>query len=95
MSTGIGLGMAVPHVRIENLGDFVICIGINPKGIWDYKSIDDIPVKVIFLIIGDKNKQKEYLKLLSSIVKYHKTSGLMDKLSSISSTQELFGILSK
>ena len=72
MSTGIGLGIAIPHVRIEGVEDFIIAVGINSQGIKDYQSIDDIPVKIIFLIIGNKDKTKEYLQILSDIVKFLK-----------------------
>lgn len=94
MSTGIGLGIAIPHVRIDNLDDFLITVGLNPRGINDYKSIDDIPVKLVFLIIGSKEKPKEYLKLLSDIVKFLKSDSILKKIfNNITDTNSLFNIL--
>lgn len=44
MSTGIGLGIAVPHVRIQGVKNIIIAIGINKNGIQDYSDILDCSV---------------------------------------------------
>jgi len=72
MSTGIGLGIAIPHVRIAGLEHFHVSVGLHLHGISDYPSIDDRPVRIIFLIIGIKDQQKEYITLLSQIVRFLK-----------------------
>lgn len=72
MSTGIGLGIAIPHVRVSGLRKAHISVGLHREGIADYASIDDRPVRIIFLIVGVKGQQKEYITLLSQIVRFLK-----------------------
>ncbi|WP_201456788.1 PTS sugar transporter subunit IIA [Chlamydia sp. 17-3921] len=66
MSTGIGMGVAIPHGKLDGRSEFFIAIGIHSQGIlWD--SIDGALVRLIFLIGGPDNAPSEYLKLLSTL----------------------------
>jgi PTS system nitrogen regulatory IIA component len=95
MSTGIGLGIAIPHVRIDSIDNFVIAVGLNSSGIEDYKSIDDIPVKLIILIIGHTEQHKEYIKILSEIVKFLKQDDILKLIfNNVSDLDSLYDILS-
>ena len=71
LSTGIGLNIAIPHARIEEINDFSIAIGRIKEGI-PFSSLDDKPVKVIIMIAAPRNQQKEYIKLLAQIVIFAK-----------------------
>ena len=67
VSTGIGMGVAIPHAKLPGYKQFFIAIGVQKgEGIpWD--AVDGAPVKLIFLIGGPEEKQNEYLQILSSI----------------------------
>ncbi|HEQ72101.1 MAG TPA: PTS sugar transporter subunit IIA [Spirochaetia bacterium] len=80
MSTGIGIGIAIPHVRFEKVRRQMIVIGIQPRGIPDYPSIDDQPVQLVVLILMGKNQHREYVELLSAIVRVLKTDNVKQKL---------------
>lgn len=67
MSTGIGLGLAVPHVRIASVNDLTMAVGISPRGIADYASLDDRPVHLIFMIAAPTGQHAAYLRLLSLV----------------------------
>ncbi len=69
ISTGIGIGIAIPHAKIVGLQDFSVVIGIvKGEGIaWD--AIDRLPVKLIILISGPDDKHREYLQLLSKLTR--------------------------
>lgn len=67
MSTGIGLGLAVPHVRLSTVSDLTMAVGISVAGIADYPSLDDKPVHLIFLIAAHATQHTDYLRLLSLI----------------------------
>lgn len=66
VTTGIGMGVAIPHAKMAALKEFFIAIGILEKGV-DWKSLDGHPVRLIFLIGGPDDRQTEYLKILSSL----------------------------
>ena len=69
MSTGIGLGIAVPHVRLKNLQN--ICMGamLIKDGVDDYEALDGLPVKLIFMIAANEAQHADYLKFLSALSK--------------------------
>ena len=67
MSTGIGLGLAVPHVRLASVRQIVMAVGISRVGIADYASLDDKPVHLIFLIAAREGQHAQHLRLLSAI----------------------------
>lgn len=66
MTTGIASNIALPHTHISNLSKPAGIIAISRKGI-EYESIDNKPVHVIMLIIGDEAKPEEHLKILRNI----------------------------
>ncbi len=66
VTTGIGMGVAIPHAKLQGFDNFFIAIGILDKGV-DWKALDGAPVRLIFLIGGPDDKQTEYLRILSSL----------------------------
>jgi PTS system nitrogen regulatory IIA component len=67
VSTGIGLGIAIPHAKLQGYQDFFIAIGIQGKRGIEWNSLDGSPVRLIFMIGGPESKQTEYLKILSHL----------------------------
>jgi PTS system nitrogen regulatory IIA component len=80
MSTGIGMGIAVPHVRLASVEKPTMAVGISSKGIKDYESLDDSPVHLIFMIAAGKDQHKQYLHLLSAVSRRLKDSHIREKL---------------
>ena len=68
LSTGIGLGIAIPHARIDAVRRFVVAVGRTAAGI-EFESIDQKPVHIVVLIAGPKDTQKPYLELLAQLSK--------------------------
>lgn len=69
MSTGIGLGIAVPHVRLNSFSRMVMAAGVSKTGIKDYESLDGQEVKIVIMIAAGTNQHSAYLKMLSYISK--------------------------
>jgi fructose-specific phosphotransferase system IIA component len=68
LSTGVGIGVAVPHAMIPEVSDFVIAIGRSTKGI-DFQALDEKPVNIIVMIAAsDKHSRGEYLKVLARLM---------------------------
>ena len=79
MSTGIGLGIAVPHIRHETVKDMIVGIGISKKGI-DFNSLDKKPAHIIFMIASPKASHREYLHLLAKITSVLQDESFREKL---------------
>lgn len=93
MSTGIGLGIAIPHVRTQDIEKISIAIGIQKAGIADYESIDDEPVKLVFMIIANKIQHKEHIKILSSLMAKLKEENVIEQILSLNSTEEIYNLI--
>jgi len=68
LSTGVGIGVAVPHAMIPEVSDFVIAIGRSHKGI-EFEALDEKPVRIVVMIAAsDQHSRGEYLKLLAILM---------------------------
>ena len=93
MSTGIGLGIAVPHVRIDSIKDLVMAVGIASKQVEEYDTIDDKPVQVVFMIAAGSDQHAKHLKLLSQIAAKFKNDELRKRLIQAKTPEEVADIL--
>lgn len=66
VSTGIGVGVAIPHAKLASYDEFFVAIGILKNGV-DWDAHDGAPVRLIFLIGGPDDKQTQYLQILSRL----------------------------
>lgn len=92
LSTGIGLGVAVPHAKIAGIADFLLVYGRSREGI-DFGSIDDRPVHHLVLIVGPQDRQPRYLQFLASVTITLKRAELRQQLESAATPADLHRIL--
>lgn len=92
VSTGIGMGVAIPHAKLPGYDNFFITIGILSKGI-DWKALDGAPVRLIFMIGGPDDKQTEYLQLLSRLTFVLKDEQRRKKLLTLNSPDAIIDLL--
>ncbi len=90
MSTGIGLGIAIPHVRYEGIKKSAIAVGISKEGIDDYQSIDDKTIKIVVMILVGKDQHKEHIKLLSQIVTKLKNNNGIERILKLNRIDEIY-----
>ncbi|MFV0339430.1 MAG: PTS sugar transporter subunit IIA [Parachlamydiaceae bacterium] len=91
VSTAIGMGIAIPHAKLAGYEEFFIAIGILSKGV-DWKALDHLPVRLIFLIGGPEHKQTEYLKLLSGLTLLIKNDEIRKKMLALNSPIDIIGL---
>ena len=88
MSTGVGNGFAIPHGKTDAVSDIVACFGITAEPI-DYQSLDDKPVRLIFLLVGKDNLVGPHIKLLSRISRLMNKEEFRNKLLGIQTPKEV------
>jgi fructose-specific phosphotransferase system IIA component len=66
MSTGVGNGFAIPHGKTDAVSDIVAAFATTANPI-DYQSLDEKPVRLVFLLVGKDNMVGPHIKLLSRI----------------------------
>lgn len=79
MTTYLGLGVALPHVRIKMGRRYVLAIGRSRVGIRHDGAVDDERVHLIFMLIAG-DKARDYLQVLASIARQVKEPELIDNL---------------
>ncbi len=94
VSTAIGLGVAIPHAKLEGYENFFMALGIQKTTGIPWKALDNQPVRFVFLIGGPEGKQTEYLSLLSQITACMKDETRKKKLLHTYSTSEILQLLS-
>lgn len=65
-STGIGMGIAIPHAKDASVKEAALTLGISNKGI-DYESLDETLAHIFFLIAVPADSNDVHLKVLSFI----------------------------
>lgn len=91
VSTGIGMGVAIPHAKLADYDDFFIAIGILQKGV-DWNALDHAPVRLIFMIGGPDDKQTEYLQILSNLTVVLKDEERRKKILTLNSPDAIIAL---
>ncbi len=65
-STGLGLGIAIPHCRLSNCDSTIGALVTLPSPI-DYESIDGQPVDILFALIVPEEAHDAHLQTLAAI----------------------------
>lgn len=91
MSTGVGSGFAIPHGKTDAVTDIVGAFAITAQPI-DYKSLDEQPVRIIFLLIGRESMVGPHIKLLSRISRLMNKEDFRKKLLGAASPAEVLEI---
>lgn len=92
VTTGIGMGVAIPHAKVESLQGFFIVVGILRRGV-EWQALDGAPVRLVFMIGGPDNKQKEYLQILSALTTALKEEDRRKKILQASSAEEVLALM--
>ena len=93
MSTAIGRGIAIPHVRLSSVTDLVMAVGLCKHDIIDFQTIDDVPVRLLFMIAAAYNQHSYYLQTLSFFSSKLKSQSLRDGLLAAETPIEAYNLL--
>lgn len=66
MTTGVGLGIALPHARIAGVDRILAALGTCPAGI-DFDSLDGQPATIFVLLVAPEDMRKEHVQTLSEV----------------------------
>ena len=68
-STGMGKGVAMPHVKHEVVSDVVAAIGQSSTGI-DFLALDKEPVYSVILIVSPADDPDKHLQAMEAVFKH-------------------------
>ncbi|MCM8710221.1 PTS sugar transporter subunit IIA [Clostridium sp. SYSU_GA19001] len=90
-STGIGMGIAIPHGKSDAVKEASIVFGRSDKGI-DYQSMDDKPAHLFFLIGVPQESSDLHLRALSEISRKLMHSDIREQLFNAQSFEEFIKV---
>ena len=91
-SSGLGNGVAVPHIFIEELDQTIIAIARIPKGI-DFSAIDNKPVHLVCLILSNPESYHSHLNLLAYFAQKFQIPTFMDEILKAGSKKSILSML--
>jgi len=65
-STGFGKGVAVPHVKHEQLPRMAAAIGVSEPGV-DFNALDKAPVYTVVLLVSPQDQPDAHLQAMENI----------------------------
>jgi len=68
-STGMGKGIAVPHVKHKAVKDVIAAVGQSSKGI-DFAALDKQPVYSVILLLSPVEDPDKHLQAMEQIFKH-------------------------
>src|SRR6478736_6390835 len=92
-STGLGRGVAIPHVKFRSLRN-IVCIFARLEEPIDFDSLDGQPVDLIFLLLAPEHASGDHLKALARISRIVREPSMLERLRKAPSTNELRTVLS-
>lgn len=95
MSTSVGRGLAIPHVRLSSVTDLVMAVGVCKKPLDGFQPVDDMPVSLLFMIAAAQNQHDYYLKTISYFSAKLKNNELRESIKNAETTEAIYDILTK
>ena len=95
MSTGVGNGVAIPHAKTDAVKTIRLTVATIKNGI-AYKSVDNKPVFVVFMLLSPRNAASDNLKVLTSIAKLLRDNpNFLEKLIKADTASEFIELIAK
>jgi len=92
MSTGVGKGLALPHAKTNAVSRTVAAMAVTADPV-PFEAIDDLPIRLVFLLVGEPDAKSQHVKVLSRISRLMNREAVRKKLSAASTPQELLDAL--
>ena len=93
MSTAVGRGIAIPHVRLSSVTDLVMAVGISKRDILDFDAVDGNPVRLVFMIAAANNQHDYYLQTISHFSAKLRNEELKSGLLNSTDPMEIYALL--
>lgn len=88
MSTGVGKGLAIPHAKTQAVSKNLAAFALLKQPL-DFDSIDNDPVRLVFLLVGPESNNSQHIKLLSRISRLMNSGSFREKILGCTSTEEI------
>lgn len=91
-STGVGLGVAVPHAALRGLTQ-MHGVFVRLETPVEYDAVDDMPVDLLFALFAPEDAGTEHLRALAKVSRLLRQKELRESLRKVDSSDALFALL--
>ena len=93
-STGVGQGVAIPHVRMEAIQEPSVVFGRSSRPV-EFDAIDEEPCSLFFLVLGptSADAQDAYLKTMAKISRLMRSADVRQKLAAAGTAAEIISAI--
>ncbi len=93
-STGIGEGVAIPHVRTSAVSEMTGALGISAEGV-EFNALDGRPVHISFLLLTPDEERHQHLKALSTISLFLRDQYYREDIMNSARPKDIYKIVKK
>lgn len=93
-STGLGHGIAIPHVKFKEL-DRIHCLFARLKKPIDFEALDDEPVDLVFLLLAPEHASGDHLKALARISRLLREPDISQRLREATDLRAILRVLTE
>ncbi|WP_315762045.1 PTS sugar transporter subunit IIA [Sphingomonas sp. Y38-1Y] len=91
-TTGFGGGIAIPHARIEGLGEVRGLFARLATPV-DFQAVDGLPVDLVMLLLSPADAGGEHLKALARVSRRLRDAAFAEKLRGAGSRDAIYALL--
>jgi mannitol/fructose-specific phosphotransferase system IIA component (Ntr-type) len=96
-STGVGMNVAIPHVRLDGLQEAVCSLALAPDGI-EWAAVDGEPVQILFVVLRpgeatDRHDPEDHLEMMRWIARLARDADFRAFALQVKNRTELVGLL--
>src|SRR5262249_33503127 len=91
-STAIGEGVAIPHGKLDAVGQLVACVGRARDGI-HFAAMDGRPTRPFFVLVAPENSTGVHLKALARISRLFKDPEFRTRLLTENTAYEMYSVI--
>lgn len=88
MSTGVGKGLALPHAKTAAVDGIAAAFATTEVPI-EYGSIDNLPVRLLFLMVSTENAKTQHIKILSRISRLMNEADFRERLLAATRSEDI------
>jgi PTS system nitrogen regulatory IIA component len=91
-STGIGMGIGIPHGKLKDIDTLFMGFGLSRKGV-DFDSLDGRPAHLFFMLITPESSTGLHLKALARLARMLKNEVFKDMLFRAKTADDIIAVI--
>jgi mannitol/fructose-specific phosphotransferase system IIA component (Ntr-type) len=92
MSTGVGLGVAIPHGKTGTTPKMLAACAVSRAGV-DYESVDGQPVHLFVLFVSPENNASQHIRVLGNTSRLLKEESVRRELREAESPEAFLEVI--